>query len=284
VAGIQLCDQKIIFMQYFNKILPDNKKLFYAWFSAMFTRVDLMIYADATREDFEVIANKIEIEIARIELFANRFDETSELSNINKNAYENEIYVSEELFKIIADCQIYNSLTLGYFDITINSFNHYAEGAKSIQLDKQKQTIKFLHPDVQLDLSGFIKGYALQSVREMLKVESIDNALINIGNSSILALGNHPNGVGWKISSSEIKTANECVLINQCLTTSGNNEQTKWPIMRPQTGEIITKPKPVSVITTDCSIGEILSTVLYIAGNNEKEIIFKQFDAIEIQW
>ncbi|MFZ4725537.1 MAG: FAD:protein FMN transferase [Paludibacter sp.] len=271
-------------MQYFHKILPGNIKLFYAWFSAMFTRVDLMIYDDATREDFEVIANKIEIEIARIELFSNRFDETSELSNINKNAYANEINVSDELFKIISDCQLYNALTLGYFDITINSFNHFAEGAKSIQLDKQKQTIKFLHPDVQLDLSGFIKGYALQSVHEMLKAVNIDNALINIGNSSILALGNHPNGVGWKVSSSEIKTANECVLLNQCLTTSGNNEKTKWPIIHPQTGEIIVKSKPVSVITTDCSIGEILSTVLYIANKNEKEIIFNKFEAIEIDW
>jgi len=250
----------------------------------MFTRVDVLICADASRTDLISIAERIEAEIERIESFANRFDDNSELSLINKNAYANEIKVSAELFKIITECQLYNKKTLGYFDITVNSSDDFRLGAESIQLSAEKQTVKFLHPDLQLDLSGFIKGYSLHAVRKFLKKKRIDNALINVGNSSILALGNHPCGNGWKIKHPDINAKNDCVLINECLSTSGNNELTKWPVVNPLSGKAIAEKRAVSVITRDPAIGEVLSTALYIAGHNEKEMILNQFQAREMVW
>lgn len=263
-------------MQYSQKLFDDNKKLLYVWFSAMFTRVDVMISADGSRDDLVKVAEQIKTEIERVEAFANRFDENSELSHINRNAHINEMRVSAELFSIIDECQLYNKKTLGYFDITVNSTNGYKDGDANIYLDAEKHTIKFLHTDVRLDLSGFIKGYALRAVRNLLLNENIHNALINVGNSSILALGNHPCGKGWKISFPDTKTTNECVLNDECLTTSGNKEQTKWPILQPQTGRPIAKKQDVSVITDDPAIGEVLSTALYVASDEEKALILNQ--------
>lgn len=263
-------------MQYSQKLFDDNKKLLYAWFSAMFTRVDVLISADGSRDDLVYVAEKIKNELERVEAFANRFDENSELSLINRNAFINEMILSAELFNIIDECLLYNKKTLGYFDITVNSTNGYKDGVANIYLDTEKHTIKFLHPDVKLDLSGFIKGYALRAVRNLLLNENIHNALINVGNSSILALGNHPRGEGWKISFPDTKTTNECVLHNECLTTSGNKEQTKWPILRPQTGQPIAKKQDVSVITNDPATGEVLSTALYVATEEEKVLILSR--------
>jgi len=263
-------------MQYSQKLFNDNEKLLYAWFPAMFTRVDVLISSESSVVDLVSVAEQIKYELGRIEAFANRFDENSELSLINKNAYLNELTVSEELFNIIDECLLYLKKTLGYFDITVNSTNGYKNGAANIYMDTENLTIKFLHSDVRLDLSGYIKGYALRAVHKLLINENINNALINVGNSSILALGNHPCGDGWKISFPDFKTINECVLHDECLTTSGNKEQTRWPILQPQTGQPIEKKQQTSVITDDPASGEVLSIALYVAKNYEKELILNQ--------
>jgi len=259
-------------MQYSQKIV-NNNILFYAWFTAMFTRIDLLLMAEESRKDLKQISQIIKTKIERLESIANRFDINSEISNVNTTAYLNSIPLSTELYHIIEECLFYNTKTLGYFDITINSTNGFTNGISNIQLNKTEQTIKFLHPDVKLDLSGFVKGYALRSIRSLLVEKQIDDALINIGNSSVLAIGNHPNGKGWKITVPNLNISNECVLFDQCLTTSGNTKTTKWPIQKPKTLETITQNQMLSVITADPAIGEVLSTALYIASDDEKQSI-----------
>lgn len=262
-------------MQFFEKIFDGDKKLLYAWFSAMFTRVDVMLCAGAGHENLVEIAKQIHDEMIRIEAFANRFNTASELSLINIKAFEKEMPVSEELFSIIAECLDYNKKTLGYFDVTANSFNYFRAGAQSVILNTEMHSIRFTHSDVQLDLSGYIKGWSLRAVLEILRKGTIENALVNAGNSSVLAVGNHPFGNGWKVANPG--TGAECVLLNECLTTSGNREDTKWPVINPLTGEAEVR-KPVSVITADPAIGEVLSTALYLAGEAERGQILKQFE------
>lgn len=243
----------------------------------MFTRVDIVIYDSATRNDLLSIIGKIEAEIARIETIGNRFDDKSELSFVNRTAYSNGITVSTDLFQIISECVDYYTKSLGYFDITVNSLNGFRKGTEAIKLDKQNQTIRFLHPDVRLDLSGFIKGYALRSAVGILKAGNISNALVNLGNSSVYALGNHPHGEGWKINVPGNDA--EYVLRNECLTTSGNEPGKQWPVTNPTTGEAAEAKQPVSVITTDPAIGEAVSTAAYLAGKIDLDIILKRFNA-----
>jgi thiamine biosynthesis lipoprotein len=265
-------------MHYSQKLFDDDKKIIYAWFSAMYTRIDILISADNSRDDLVCIAEQIENEIKRVEAFANRFDGNSEVSQINCTAFVNTITATEELFQIIDECLLHNKKTLGFFDITVNSTNGLKDGISNILLDKEKQTIKFLHPDVRLDLSGFIKGYVLRAVRSLLQKNNINHALVNVGNSSILALGNHPWGEGWKIGFPEVQTPNQCVLHDECLTTSGNNEHTKWPIIQPHTGQSVASNQHISVVTDDPAIGEALSVALYAANEAEKSLILKQLE------
>lgn len=244
----------------------------------------MIFYTEASRTDLNDIAQQISDQITRIETFANRFDENSELSKLNANSYKNEVPVSTELFSIIADCQEYNKQTSGYFDVTVNSLNGYRGGAAAVLLNTEKQTIRFLHPDVLIDLSGFIKGYALRTVRQTLQKSNIKNALINLGNSSVLAMGNHPFGKGWKVSHPEIDTNTGCVLIDECLTTSGNKASTTWPVLNPQSGKSVEAKKAISVITEDPAVGEVLSTALYVTESEEKALILSKFNAREQLW
>ena len=262
-------------MQFSHKTLPDGRNFLYAWFSAMFTRIDLIIIRNSCDSELEKIARKIENEVLRIETFANKFNPESELSLINRLAGVQEVAISDEMMQILQECNNYHQKTLGYFDITAGSDTYILH--EKYLLDNEKTTVKFADSNVKLDLSGFIKGYALRKVIEILNNEEIADALINIGNSSVFAKGNHPFGDGWKIEVPDTQT--ECVLHNECLTTSGNRSDTKWPVVVPDSGLPGTKSSAASVITTDGAEGEALSTAIYLAKENEVALILKKFNA-----
>ncbi|MDO9153833.1 MAG: FAD:protein FMN transferase [Paludibacter sp.] len=263
-------------MQHTQQIISDRKKFFYAWFKAMNTRVDLAFFVESNRDDLLQIASEIETEISKYEKMTNRFNPESELSYVNENNFGKAVKVSPELCNILADCLQFNSDSLGYFDITVNSFNACGDKKNVFIIHTENNTVEFTKTNVRLDLSGFIKGYTLKKIMDIVEYKCIDNALINIGNSSIFAKGNHPHGEGWKIR----VPANglECTLLNQCLTTSGNSVATKWPIINPLNGTIEKTKKPVSVITKDPAVGELLSKVAFLAPENELNIIFAKFD------
>lgn len=264
-------------MQHFEKIVGcDN--LLYVWFLAMFTRIDILLVSENTRTDLKTVADKIKLEIEKVETIANRFDANSEINKLNESAYLKPCVVSDELFQIISECLMYTSKTLGYFDITVNSLNKFSSGISNIELDNSTRAIRFLHPDVKIDLSGFVKGAVLRAIRILLFKENIHNALINIGNSSVLAIGNHPSGSGWKVSLPDLGELNNALLKNQCLTTSGNSVSTKWPIKNPITGDPVRVQQSLSVITSDPALGEVLAKVLYMACDDEKLLILNNFD------
>ena len=262
-------------MQYKQQLLENGKTLLYAWFEAMYTRFDIAISIDNEQENLLPIINEIENEVEKFEKIANRFNPESELSYSNENAINTDTKISAELCDILTECQSYNLQTNGYFDISVYSENGFGTYAGSYFINTEKNTIRYSHDKIQLDLSGFIKGYVLGKVSVILEKNGIENALINFGNSSIMAKGNHPFGNGWKVSvpSTEI----EQILINECLTTSGNSDITKWPIKNPKNGEIKNK-QIVSVVTSNPAIGEVLSKVAYIAPEVELNQILQTFN------
>jgi thiamine biosynthesis lipoprotein ApbE len=69
-------------------------------------------------------------------------------------------------------------------------------------------------------LNGFAKGYALRAVAHILQENSVHNALISMGNSSVLATGKHPNGTGWSVGMypTLAKKDTAITLFNECLT------------------------------------------------------------------
>jgi len=256
----------------------NGKNLLYAWFEAMHTRVDILLYSETSHNNLEIIASSIQYKIIKIENKANRFNLNSELFYINNNAYKKPYTISEELAEMIQECMIYNKKTFGCFDITVNSLNGFRYGINNIALDTENKVITFLHPDVQIDFNGYVKGYALRIVAQILKDNSIADALISMGNSSILATGNHPAGEGWRIGlDPEYKKNNSAVtLFNECLTTSGNSLKNQQHIINPQTGEFVIEKDTVSVVTTDPALGEIFSTAFFVADNYHRQLMLEQ--------
>lgn len=171
------------------------------------------------------------------------------------------VVLSEELYSMIDLCLEYNGKTLGCFDITVHSENYNQNTIQSVHLSAEDHSIYFSRPGVAVNLSGFLKGYALETIKSILNECVIENALINMGNSSVLALGNHPVGTGWKV--------NNILLHNECLTTSGNDSPERRHIISPRNGKLVEGARQISVVTTNGAIGEILSTALFAADSEQ---------------
>ena len=245
----------------------------------MHTRIDLLL-CNESESAMRILTSRIYDEIKRLEKMANYFDPASELAEVNQLASKEKVQVNEELFHIISLCKDYTIKTQGYFDISIHSDNYTLSTINSVLLDPQDFTIFFDKKGIKLNLSGFLKGYALDKIKEVLVENGVFNALINLGNSSVMVLGNHPYGEGWKIDLAipSLEKEKDIVLFNECFTTSGNGTTSRKHIINPSTGEYIEGKNSISVITENGTDGEVLSTVLFILTSEERsEEVYQEY-------
>lgn len=260
----------IMQFQHIFRQFDSQKSVFYAWFEAMHTRIDIAL-CNVSEVDSLFLMEKISNEIIRLEQMTNRFDDRSEISGINRLAMIEPFQVSEEIYDIIESCIDYNTKTCGAFDITIQSLNNFLHGIENIVLNSAEKSVCFKNKNIQIDLCGFIKGYALDRIRFMLVEHKCTNALVNMGNSSVLGLGNHPGGEGWKVNLPG-KEMESVTLFNQCLTSSGNSSN-HMHIVHPKTGQFGSSTEVISVITENAVQGEVLSTALCVCEPTQKTII-----------
>lgn len=255
--------------------------ILYAWFVCMHTRVDVVL-SNKREEEGKLIAENIYKRLYDLEKGGNCYDPLSELSILNNSRCGVPTIVGTDLFSMIEMSILYNKKTNGYFDISIDSHHYSIDTIKNVDLSEKGSTITLNREGIKLNLSGFIKGYGLDEVKKILEEKRIDNALINIGNSSVLAMGNHPFGDGWKVGIDFPTTSDkkkEIILKNKCLTTSGNQTLQRKHIRSPYTGELIEGVKGVSVITDSAAEGEALSTALFAADTQERGEILRHFEA-----
>lgn len=208
-------------------------------------------------------------EIYRLHGLLSRFEPESEITRINQKAASEAVIVSAEVFEILSTCAVYFRKTLGYFDISLQDFS-------SVELDSEKQTVRFHLPSLHIDLGGYAKGYVLERIRSILLQYQFQNALINFGNSSVLGIGHHPHGDYWPVGIThpyhpEITVANLQLHDNETLSVSGNSPQREKHICNPFTGSYVNDHKIVSVIAPNAIDAEILSTALFVAPPEKKD-------------
>lgn len=242
-------------MPHIPRVLPDGSTAVYIWFEAMHTRVDLLLRSDSLNErDLLEAADGMRGVIAMLEKAGNRFDPQSELWRLNHFPAGEETETSEVLFDMLSQCLHYNRKTNGLFDISVSSPSFRPGFLKKIHLGEGGKFYRDSE-DVMLDLSGFIKGYALDRLREYLETQNITDALVNLGNSSIMAIGDVPGPVR-----------------NGCLTTSGNGKISRNHIRNPLTGDYITATGEIQVFTQGGAEGEVEATVKFIKNNNTERL------------
>lgn len=268
-------------IQHLYKSSSAHGGLLYAWFPSMHTRIDIVLCGRQSKESLILVVNAAYEMLCRLEKMANYYDADSELARLNRTAATCPQPVSQELYDMLTFCVDCYTRTGGCFDVTIHSTHHTPDTIHSIQLSPQERTLLFLQPRTTINLSGFLKGYALEKTRHLLQHCEVEDALVNMGNSSVLALGHHPMADGWKIdfgqAASPQKEHPELLLHNECLTTSGNDSNERKHIIDPRNGKPVEGKREVAVVTADGVEGEILSTSLFVADARQRTFLEAEF-------
>lgn len=237
--------------------------MLYAWFAAMHTRADISIISREPEAALIETVQAVRRRISEIERIGNCFDPASELSVINRSAADGKVPVAPELERIIGDCQSYNRITDGLFDITAGSSCGETSAARDIILPCDG-TISFRRRGLRINLSGYLKGYALEQVRLIITAAGIADALVSVGNSSVMALGGVGEGKGWPVGFGNNAVQDSVELSGQCLTTSGNDSTQRRHIINPHDGQLVCGRRSVSIINCNAAEGEVLSTAHFI--------------------
>lgn len=190
-------------------------------------------------------------EVQRLNQLLSNYRPTSEWSNVNREAADKPVPVSQELFDLLSACVDYSRRSEGTFDVTVGPLMktwgfyrgsgrmpHRAEirgaltkiGSRYIELDPQARTVRFTRRGLEMDPGGIGKGYAVDRMVTVLKANGITSALVSAGSSSIYALGAPPDEPkGWHIfirhPKDENKSVAEVYLKNESMSTSGNYEK-----------------------------------------------------------
>jgi thiamine biosynthesis lipoprotein len=270
-----------------------EQRLYHNIGHAMGTRLDIIIHGVEEEEGERAFGMAIR-EVRRIEKLLSRFDQDNPIATINRLGFKQSLTVDQELFGILLRCREYYELSKGIFDIglgrvvtEIKEKKPSAEiiremlrhsGFKNIRLEEGEKTVKFDGKYVELDFGGFGKGYALERIRTLFVDTDISDSFISFGDSSVLAMGNHPHGQGWKSGIRHHFRPEESLftftLIEESLSTSGTGH-----ILDPSGGKGSEAYRNISVASADPVESEVLSTAL-IAADVKKQIeILKNFAA-----
>lgn len=158
--------------------------------------------------------------LERMDMELSRTKEGGEVYAVNQAAGKEAVVVSDETLDVIKQSIQYAKEMDGLFDPTIGplidlwnigsggdkvppqaeidkakSLTNY----KDVEIDEAAKTVKLMKENMVLDLGGIGKGYAADRIADYLKEQGLNSAMINLGGSSIIALGKKPNGTEWNI-------------------------------------------------------------------------------------
>lgn len=181
------------------------------------TVVNIKIFGNnAAQKNMDDIQQMLE----RIDILLSRTKEGGEVYAINQAAGKEAVVVSEDTMEVVKLSVKYAEEMGGLFDPTIGPlvdlWDIGSEGAhvppqadieaakaltnyKDIIIDEAVSSVKLAKEGMILDLGAIGKGYAADRIADYLKEQGLDSAMINLGGSSIIALGNKPGGTPWNI-------------------------------------------------------------------------------------
>ena len=272
---------------------------------AMNTVISITAYGDKADEAVKASFD----EVKRIEKLLSCHIEESEISKVNKSAFENPVEVSPETAEVLKKALLFCKKTKGAFDISVKPlsdlWNIKAENPKVPSDEQIKNTlslvgyenislngnfVSFKKEGVQIDLGGAAKGYCADKIAEILKSFGIKNALIDLG-GNIYALGKNEQGKEWRIGlqspggkRGEYFSIEE--LSDKTAVTSGSYERyfekdgrVYHHILDAKTGYPSDSGLiSVTVISENSFEADMLSTTIFVMGADEFEKIKSGFE------
>lgn len=161
-------------------------------------------------------------------------------------------------------------------------------GPASLALDGQ--LVSKRTPDLQIDLGGIAKGYAVDRAIDVLKQHGVASAAINAGGDMYL-LGQRPQRL-WRIGIQhprQKETVLETVQVrDRAVVTSGDYERffeqdgvRYHHIFNPRNGFPARSCQSVSIIADSVALGDALATAVFVLGPEAGLLLLAQYPQAE---
>lgn len=278
-----------------NSLLSITREAMKAEFEVLFPR---QVFPQGTEAAMDALD-----EVERLERLLSVFRFDSQVQYINLTAHEAPVRLSDELFGLIKLCQHFAEVTQGAVDITssplwklwgfakregrLPSEHEIVETRKNVgyrllELDAERQTIRFQKQGVEINFGCVGKGFALDAGAEKLRRRDVDRFLLQGGLSSFLAVG-----TDWKIGIAHPmrpgKRLGELSFANQAVGTSSSTKQffryrgrRYSHLIDPRTGWPADEVLSVTVLAADATQAELFSTAFFVLGPEQSEAFCRE--------
>jgi len=206
-------------------------------------------------------------EVDRLEQELSRFIDNSDISRINQARPGESVVVSPDTMACLKIAEEVYARTDGAFDMSVGPLVQlWRQGeptpdqiarllptreGRPFELNAEELTVIVGRPNMELDLGGVAKGYAIDRMAEMLNQWTIEHALIHGGASSVRALGPPQERDGWPIRLSNphdpAETLVRLALAGRVLSCSGLERGSH--IIDPVSGRPASKRRAVWLLT-----------------------------------
>jgi len=166
-------------------------------------------------------------------------------------------------------------------------------GDRHVVVDRERRTVRFDRPGVELDLGGIGKGYAVDRVVRLLRSRGVPSALVNLGGSSVYGLGAPPGAEAWPVAIEDPtrpgRKAENVALRDRALSVSGGYARafekdgvTYSHIMDPRTGRPVQGVLSVAVLGASATDGDALDNVLFVQGVERAGAWLERLPGVEV--
>lgn len=247
-------------------------------------------------------------EVERLEALLSSWRPDSDVSRLNRAAGGEALRVDPEVAALLERAASLSRRTRGSFDVTVGPLVALWNEAAARDVLPTPQALAAacarvgahvlrFAPDGRvglatgsaLNLGGLAKGYALDRAREKLPAE-VEAALLSFGQSSAWAVGQPPDGDGWRLlaRAPEGGFAGVLTLRDQALSVSGSLGQ--WNeiggrryghVLDPRSGRPLTRRRQALVVAADATDAEALSKALLVLGETEGLALVEAWEGAE---
>jgi FAD:protein FMN transferase len=294
----------IIIFSFLLLSCTEKEPLYHSQSYVFGTLVDINIYGEPDQQA-QMISSKIMQKFQQLHNDLHAW-KPSELHSINRSlASGNTAHSTAETKYLLQQAQILAAQSNGLFNpaighlialwgfqadefkpinVDVNKLNEWLTANPQMSdLTIDKTTITSINTNVNLDLGGIAKGYALDQGLQILKEQGVKNALINIG-GNVIALGQH-GAKPWRVGIQHPRQPNAIGSLDLnsgwAIGTSGDyqrffmlNGKRYCHIIDPRTGYPAQGTQSVTILIPPAPNAGLLSDVnskpIFIASTTEK--------------
>ena len=271
-----------------------GEELIERWSWAMGQPVHLQLFATSSDHGYAAAAAAL-AELRQVEHKLSRFDEASDLSELNRRAGQGGSWAGDDLRKVLALSLHFARLTHGAFNPAIEPLmqawgfraprgseptpSELTQARKAVlaaRITIREDRVCLSSSETCLDLGGIGVGYALDRAMATLRKAGIRSAFLDVSGDCI-AMGSPPGQEGWQVDIAGPRPRDPRLasvrLRDAALATSSNTQSVvhfgravRGHVINPDSGWPADAMVQVSVVARTATEADALSTAMLVSG------------------